>query len=68
MRLFRPNLSFLSEAQPRLKTGEDKNTFWQRWTLHFLDDRTNYEAKEIEKNHKFILYLPFSNILLISTY
>jgi hypothetical protein len=36
---FRPSLSFLAEAQPRLLTGEV--------TLHFLHDRTNYKAKDI---------------------
>jgi hypothetical protein len=60
VRLFRPSPSFLAEAQPSLKTGEDKRNFW---ALNFLSDRTNYKAKERHnwKNYKFILYLPFSN-------
>jgi hypothetical protein len=42
-----PSLSFLAEAQPRLKTGEDKEHFLQRCTLNFLSDRTNYKAKTL---------------------
>jgi hypothetical protein len=42
---FSPELEFVAEAQPRLKTGEDKGTFWQR--LNFLGHRTNCEAKDI---------------------
>jgi hypothetical protein len=34
-----PSLSFLAEAQPKLKTGEEKR--------HFLSDRTNYKAEDI---------------------
>jgi hypothetical protein len=41
VRLFRPSLSFLAEAQPR--TG----TFWQRCTINFLGDCMNYKAKDI---------------------
>jgi hypothetical protein len=43
--LFRPSLGFLVEAQPRLKTGEGKRHFWQKCTLNFLGDRTNYKTK-----------------------
>jgi hypothetical protein len=38
------SLSFLAEAWKQAKT---KGTFWPRCTLHFLDDRTNYKAKDI---------------------
>jgi hypothetical protein len=36
MRLFRPRLSFLSEAQPRLKTGEDKKHFLAEVDITFF--------------------------------
>jgi hypothetical protein len=41
--LFRPSLSFLDEAQPRLETGQDKRhiKFFRR------PDRKNYKAKDI---------------------
>jgi hypothetical protein len=48
-----------AEASNQART---KGTFWQRCTLNFLGDRTNYKAKDItRKNYKFILYLPSSN-------
>jgi hypothetical protein len=37
--LFRPSLSFLAEAQPRLDNRRGQKVF--------LDDRTNYKAKDI---------------------
>jgi hypothetical protein len=43
--LFRPSLGFLTEAQPRLKTGEDERHFLAEVHILFLDDRTNYKQK-----------------------
>jgi hypothetical protein len=40
--LFRPSLSFWPRRSRGLKKGEDKRHF-----LVFLDDRTNYKAKNI---------------------
>jgi hypothetical protein len=52
--LFRPSLSFLAEAQPRLDNRRGQKVF--------LEDRTNYKAQNnLWKNYKFILNLPFSN-------
>jgi hypothetical protein len=46
--LFRPSVSFLAEAQPRLKNRRrQKAFFWQKCTLNFLGDCTNYKAKDI---------------------
>jgi hypothetical protein len=61
--------SFLAEAQPRLETGEDKRHFWQRCTLNFLGDRTNYKAKDITEKitNLFCIYL-FQIHKFINTY
>jgi hypothetical protein len=42
-----PWLSFLTEAQPRLNRRGQKALFWQRCTLYFLGNRSNYKAKDI---------------------
>jgi hypothetical protein len=58
--VFRPSLSFLAEAQPRLeKQARTKGTFWQSCTLNFLGDHMNYKAKDIIGN--IYLDLSFSN-------
>jgi hypothetical protein len=39
-----------------------KDTFWQRYALHFLGDRTNYKAIDIiGKIANLFCILPFSN-------
>jgi hypothetical protein len=40
-----------------LKQARTKGTFWQRCTLNFLGDRTNYKAKDHWKNYKFIFLI-----------
>jgi hypothetical protein len=40
--LFRPSLGFLTEAQPRLKTGKDQAEVH----INFLGIGTNYKAKK----------------------
>jgi hypothetical protein len=42
------------------RSQENKGTFWQRCTLNFLEDRTNYKAKDIIgkiTNNLFCIYL-----------
>jgi hypothetical protein len=52
--LFRPNLGFLTEAQPRLKQARTKGTFWQRRTVNFLGTaRTTKQKTSLEKLHIF---------------
>jgi hypothetical protein len=59
--LFPPSLSFLAEAQPRLKNRRGQNALFGRGvsTLHFLGDRTNYKAKDIigKITNLFCIYL-----------
>jgi hypothetical protein len=57
------SLRFLAEAQPRLKTGEDKRYFLAAVHIKFLDDCTNYKAKDIigKNTNLFFLYLLFSS-------
>jgi hypothetical protein len=45
--LFRPSLSFLAEAQPRPKTGEDKRNFLTQVHIEFLGDCAKYKANKI---------------------
>jgi hypothetical protein len=48
--LFRPSLGFLTEAQPRLKTGEDKRRFLAERTVIFLGTaRTTKQKASLEK-------------------
>jgi hypothetical protein len=56
--LFRPSLGFLTEAQPRLKTGEDKRRFLAETHSKFFMHRTNYKAKGIigEITNLFCIY------------
>jgi hypothetical protein len=66
--VFRPSLSFLAEAQPRLeKQARTKGTFWQRCTLNFLGDHMNYKAKDIigKITNLFCIYLFQIHTLLI---
>jgi hypothetical protein len=47
--IFRPSLSFLAEAQPRLETGEDKKdarttkqkTSWEKLQIYFVSNFSN---------------------------
>jgi hypothetical protein len=58
--LFRPSLSFLAEAQPRL-TDEDKKHFLAEVHIKFSRRPNELQSKKHHwKNYKFILYLPFS--------
>jgi hypothetical protein len=62
--------SFESEFFGRgLKQARTKGTFWQRCTLNFFGDRTNYKAKDIiEKiTNLFCIYL-FPINTFINTY
>jgi hypothetical protein len=45
--LFHPSRSFLAEAQPCPKTGEDKRHFLAEVHIKFFRRRTNYKAKDI---------------------
>jgi hypothetical protein len=42
--LFRPSLSFLAEAQPRLENRREQKALF---TLNSLGDLSNYNAKDI---------------------
>jgi hypothetical protein len=59
--IFRPSLSFLAEAQPRLENKEDKRHFLSEVHIKFLGNRTNYKAKDIIGKITNFLYLPFPN-------
>jgi hypothetical protein len=54
--LFRPSLSFLAEAQPRLETGGDKRHF-----LGEVHTEVKYKAKDIIGKNLQTNLLPFSN-------
>jgi hypothetical protein len=45
--LFRPSVSFLAEAQPRLENRRRQKAILARCTLNFLDDCPNHKAKGI---------------------
>jgi hypothetical protein len=64
--LFRPGMNLLAEVWKQAKI---KAAFWQRCTLHFLGDRTNYKAKDIIVNitNLFCIYL-FQRDKFIKTY
>jgi hypothetical protein len=57
--LFRPSLSFLAEAQPRLDIGEETRHFLAK--VHINSFRRLQSKTYHRNNYKFILYLPFSN-------
>jgi hypothetical protein len=60
--LFRSSLSFLAEAQPRLKTGDDKRHFLAEMFIKFFKRPHELQSKRHHwKNYKFILYLAYSN-------
>jgi hypothetical protein len=63
--LFRPSLRFLAEAQPRLKTGEDKRHF----TFFRRPHDYNYKAKDIigKITNLFCIYL-FQIDIFINTH
>jgi hypothetical protein len=45
--LFRPSLSFLDEAQPRLENRRGQKAILAEVHIKFLGDLTNYKAKDI---------------------
>jgi hypothetical protein len=60
-----PSLSFLAEAQPRLKTGKDKRHFFAEVHIKFFRRPHELQSKTHHwKNYKCISYLPFLNIYI----
>jgi hypothetical protein len=59
--LFRPSLSFVAEAQPRLQNRRGQMAVFGR-AVNILGDRTNYKAKNIigKNTYKFVLYIFYS--------
>jgi hypothetical protein len=47
VQLFRPSLSFLAEAQPRLDNRREQKAFFAEVHIKFFGVRTNYKAKDI---------------------
>jgi hypothetical protein len=71
--LFRPSLSFLAEAQPKLENSRGQKTLFAEVHIKFLSDRTNYNAKDIvgKMTNLFCILILFSNMYIntfINTY
>jgi hypothetical protein len=60
--LFRPSVSFLAEAQPRLENRRGKTHILEEVNIKFFRRPHELQSKRhYSKNYKFIVYLPFSN-------
>jgi hypothetical protein len=64
--LFRPSLSFLAEAQPRLEIGADRRHFLAEMHINFLSDRTT--SKTFEKITNYFVSTFFKYICFVSTF
>jgi hypothetical protein len=61
--LFRPSLSFLAEAQPRLEIGADRRHFLAEMHINFLSDRTTSKTFEKIKNYFVSTFFKYINLL-----
>jgi hypothetical protein len=64
VRLFRPSLGFLAEAQPRLKTGEDKKHFLAE--VHIKFARTTKQKTSLKKLQIYFVSAFFKEINLLT--
>jgi hypothetical protein len=66
---FSSSLSFLAEAQPRLKTGEDTRHFLAEVHINFFMRCTNYKAKDVigKITNLFCIYL-FQKLIHINNF
>jgi hypothetical protein len=71
---FCPSVSFLAEAQPRLKTGENKGHFLTKVHIKFFRRPHNYKARNIigRITNLFCIYLfqidTFINIYILTIF
>jgi hypothetical protein len=62
--LFRPRLSFLAEAQPRLETGEDKRQFLAEVYIKFFRRPHELTTKEKTLLEKLKIYFVFFRVCI----